>query len=73
MLPSFYFTEVFSGCEKITGTAHPSIFWKNANANRYVVPNGSFYNCTSLTNYNDIPEDWSRSVMKLEDCGYQFR
>lgn len=73
MLPTFQFAKVFSDCKKITGTAYPSVFWENAYASHYIVPNGSFYNCTSLTNYNDIPEDWSRNVMKLEDGEYQFR
>lgn len=64
---TFYFIQVFENCSKLTGTAPASVFWNNSYSNHYVTPNGSFYNCTSLSNYNDIPEDWKGEVMLKDD------
>ena len=66
-MSTFYFTQVFENCSKLTGTAPASVFWNNSYANNYVTPNGSFYNCTSLLNYDDIPQDWKGAVMLKED------
>ena len=66
-MSTFYFTQVFENCSKLTGTAPASVFWNNSYSDHYVTPNGSFYNCTSLSNYDDIPEDWKGAVMLKDD------
>jgi hypothetical protein len=56
---SISFVNMFGNCKKITGEAMPIINQLNS------LPNASqiykslmFYNCTSLSDYNQIPESW---------------
>lgn len=60
-LPEFNYTEMkdlsytFYGCSNMTGLIESDIFWKNENIPEYYY---CFKDCTSLINYNYIPEDW---------------
>ena len=60
----FWFT--FEGCTNLTGNA-PEL-WKrvpDGETNEYIgTPNGEgcFYNCTNLTNYEQIPEYWKQEL-----------
>ena len=46
---------MFYNCSKVTGTVPANKLWNSGKIRDY---NDCFYNCTSLTNYNEIPDDW---------------
>lgn len=48
-------SQMFYGCSKIVGTVPADKLW---NSGKTFTSNGCFYNCTSLTNYNEIPDNW---------------
>jgi len=45
---------IFNGCVNVTGDAYD--FWNNTTPPIY--KQYTFANCTSLNNYDDIPDDW---------------
>jgi hypothetical protein len=47
----------FSNCRKITGTAPAHLLWNAPNIT-WSDTGYAFYNCTGLTNYNEIPASW---------------
>ena len=49
---------MFYRCSKITGAAPADKLWNNSNLSQPSYGIGTFDGCTSLTNYNDIPENW---------------
>ncbi|MBO5141478.1 MAG: hypothetical protein J6C46_00485 [Clostridia bacterium] len=55
---SDYFNLMFYRCSKITGAAPADKLWNNSNLSQPSYGIGTFDGCTSLTNYNDIPENW---------------
>ena len=46
---------MFNSCSKVVGTIPADKLW---NSNKTFNPSGCFYNCTNLTNYNEIPDTW---------------
>ena len=46
---------MFSGCSKIVGTVPADKLW---NSEKTFNSSYCFYNCTSLTNYSEIPTSW---------------
>ena len=46
---------MFNGCSKIVGTVPADKLW---NSGKTFNSSRCFYNCTSLTNYDEIPADW---------------
>jgi len=55
----------FNNCSSMTGYAHPDKFWNNPNVTMF---EQCFQGCTSLDNYNDIPDDWKLSPY-CNQCG----
>ena len=47
--------DMFNGCSKVVGTVPADKLW---NSGKTFNSTGCFGNCTSLTNYNDIPAGW---------------
>ena len=47
--------DMFDGCSKVVGTVPADKLW---NSGKTFNSTGCFGNCTSLTNYNDIPAGW---------------
>ena len=46
---------MFYHCYNTIGVAPADKLW---NSNKTFNPSGCFYNCTKLTNYNEIPNTW---------------
>lgn len=64
MLPNANLANVgiaFYGCNRMAGAA-PAFWdtniWQNTNLLTYARHSNTFYNCTNLANYTDIPDDW---------------
>lgn len=53
---SINISSCFAGCIKLAGTAPAALLW--GDTSKTWTSTRAFFNCTSLTNYADIPADW---------------